>query len=96
MEFCSETRFSLLASRDSRYRISVCKTREKQVSLLILTGDSRENLARILGLKSESRFSREFQKVILVSTLIIDHTRRGGKMSSLLTVSKIPTAIGRM
>jgi hypothetical protein len=41
-----------------------------RVSLLILIRESRKNLARILGLKSESRFSREFQKVILVSTLV--------------------------
>ncbi len=33
---------------------------------------TREN-ARILVLKSESRFSREFQKVILVSTLHVTH-----------------------
>ncbi len=60
-----------LAFRDSRYEISVCETHEKRVSLLILTRESRENLARILDLKSESRFSREFKKVILVSTLYI-------------------------
>jgi hypothetical protein len=59
-----------LTSRESRYKISVCETREKRFSLLILTLESHENLARILGLKSESRFSLEFQKVILVSTLL--------------------------
>jgi hypothetical protein len=60
-----------LASRNSHNKISVCETREKQVSLLILTSKSPENLTRILGLESESCFSREFQKVILVSTLIV-------------------------
>jgi hypothetical protein len=60
-----------LAFRDSRYEIFVCETHEKRVSQLILTRESRENLARILDLKSESRFLREFQKVILVSTLPI-------------------------
>jgi hypothetical protein len=55
-----------LVRSNSRYEISICKTREKRVSLLILTRESHENLARILGLKSESRFSREFQKVLLV------------------------------
>ncbi len=59
-----------LAFCDSRCEISVCETHEKRVSLLILTRESRENLARILDLKSESRFSREFQKVILVPTLV--------------------------
>jgi hypothetical protein len=59
-----------LAFRKSRYKISVCETHEKWVSLLISTRESRENLARILSLKSESCFSREFQKVILVSTLV--------------------------
>jgi hypothetical protein len=69
-------RFSLrnfverLAFRDSRYEISVCETHEKRVLLVILTCGSRKNLARILGLNSESRFLREFQKVILVSTLL--------------------------
>ncbi len=58
-----------LAFRYSRYKISVCEIHKKRVSLLILTRKSRENLARILALKSESRFSRECQKVILVSTL---------------------------
>ncbi len=53
-----------LARSESRYEISVCETRE-----------SRENLPRMLGLKSESRFSREFQKVILMSTLIPKFTR---------------------
>jgi hypothetical protein len=38
--------------------------------LLILTHESPENLARIWGLKSESRFSREFQEVILLSTIL--------------------------
>ncbi len=51
---------------ESCYEISVCKTREKWVSLLILTCKSRKNFG---SKKSESRFSREFQKVILVSTL---------------------------
>ncbi len=66
-----------LASRKFHYEISVCETREKRVTLLILTRESCENLARILGLKSESRFSREFQKVILVSTLSISDLRNG-------------------
>ncbi len=43
--------------------------------LLILSCESRENLARILGLKRESRFLREFQKVILVSTLVRRHVK---------------------
>jgi hypothetical protein len=59
-----------LPFRDSSYEISVFETRERQVLLLILTRESRENLVRILGLKSESCFSREFQKGILVSTLV--------------------------
>ncbi len=59
-----------LVSRESRYKICVCETHEKRVLLLILTRDSHENLARMLGLKSESRFSPEFHKLILVSTLI--------------------------
>jgi hypothetical protein len=63
-----------LASRESRYEISVCETLGKQNLILILTREFHGNLARILGLKSESRFSREFQKVILVSTLISIHT----------------------
>ncbi len=46
-----------LASREFRYEISLRETHEKRVLLLILTRESRENLARILGLKSESRFS---------------------------------------
>ncbi len=58
-----------LASCASHCKISFCETREKRVLLLILTHESRENLVRILGLHSESRFSREFQKVILLSTL---------------------------
>jgi hypothetical protein len=58
----------------SRYEISVCDTHEKQVLKLILTRESRENLARTLGLKSESRFLREFQKVILGSTLVVCRT----------------------
>ncbi len=78
ISFCEtrKKRFSLqnfvarLAFRDSRYKISVCETHEKRVSLLIFTRESRKNLARILGLKSESRFSQEFQNVILVSTLL--------------------------
>ncbi len=78
ISFCEtrKKRFSIqnfvarLAFRVSCYKISVCETHEKRVSLLILTRESRENLARILGLKSESRFSQEFQKVILVSTLL--------------------------
>ncbi len=64
ISFCktSKKRFSLqnfvarLAFRDSHYEISVCETHEKRVSLLILTRESRENLARISGLKSESLF----------------------------------------
>jgi hypothetical protein len=47
---------------DSRYEISICETREQQVLLLILTREPHKNLARILGLKSESRFSREISK----------------------------------
>jgi hypothetical protein len=62
--------FARLVRNDSRYEISVWKSHEKRFSLLILTRESRENLARILGLESESRFSREFQKVILMSTLV--------------------------
>ncbi len=58
-----------LAFRYSRYEISVCEIHKKRVSLLILTRKSSKNLARILGLKSESRFSQECQKVILLSTL---------------------------
>jgi hypothetical protein len=81
-------RFSLrnfvarLAFRDSRYEISVCETHKKWVSLLILTHKSRKNLARILGLKSESRFSRDVQKVILVSTLELRDRGKRGKTSS--------------
>ncbi len=71
-----------LAFHDSRYKISVYETHEKRVSLLNLTHESRKNLARILGLNSESRFSREFQKVILVSTLVQDRVR-GGLTKSL-------------
>ncbi len=82
ISFCEtrKKRFSLqnivakLASRNSHNshnKISVCETREKRVSLLILTSESPENLTRILGLESESCFSREFQKMILVSTLIV-------------------------
>jgi hypothetical protein len=79
MKFVCETReklFSLwnfverLAFRDSRYEISVCETHEKWVLLVILTCESRKNLARILGLNSASPFLREFQKDILVSTLL--------------------------
>ncbi len=77
ISFCEtrKKRFSLrnfvarLASRDSHNKISVWETRKKQVDLPILARESRKNLMRILGLKSESWFSREFQKVILVSTL---------------------------
>jgi hypothetical protein len=90
ISFCEtrKKRFSLrnfvtrLAFRNSRYEISVCETHEKWVSLLILTRESREHLARILGLKSESRFSREFQKVILVSTLIHDIAQRNNIIPS--------------
>ncbi len=57
-----------------RYEISVCDTHEKQVLILILTRESRENLARTLGQKSESHFLREFQKVILGSTLVVCRT----------------------
>jgi hypothetical protein len=79
ISFCKtrKKRFSLrnfvarLASRKSHYKISVCETHKKRVSQLILTCESHKNLARILGLESESRFSREFQKVILVSTLVV-------------------------
>jgi hypothetical protein len=49
-----------LSRSESHYKISVYKTGEKRVSILISTRESREILARILGLKSESRFSREF------------------------------------
>jgi hypothetical protein len=59
-----------LARIESCFEISVCETCEERVSLLILTFEPRKNLARILGLKSESRFSRECQKVILMSTLL--------------------------
>jgi hypothetical protein len=50
-----------LAFRDSRYEISVCETHEKQVSLVILTRESRKNLARTLSLKSEP-FRENFKK----------------------------------
>jgi hypothetical protein len=53
---------AILAISKSCCKISFCKSREKRVSLLILTRESRKNLARILGLKSESCFSREFKK----------------------------------
>ncbi len=84
-----------LARSESRYKISVCEPRKKRVLLQNLSArrvrseshyeisvcetrescESRENLPRMLGLKSESRFSREFQKVILMSTLIPKFTR---------------------
>jgi hypothetical protein len=59
-----------LVRSESCFEISICETCEERVSLLILTCESRKNLMRILGLKSESRFSRECQKVILMSTLL--------------------------
>ncbi len=67
--FTLQNSVARLASRKSRYKISVCETHKKWVSLLILTRQSHETLARILGLKSKFCFSREFQKVTLVSTL---------------------------
>jgi hypothetical protein len=75
-------KFRSNAFRDSRCKISVCETHEKRVSLLILTRESRENLARILVLNSESRFSREFQKVILVSTQV--HNKVRGSLTKSL------------
>jgi hypothetical protein len=76
ISFCetSKKRFLLrnfVARLDSHNKISGCETREKLVLLLIWTHESHKNLARILVLKSESCFSREFQKVILMSTLIV-------------------------
>jgi hypothetical protein len=64
------TNFDSRVSRKSRENFGS----KKRVSLLILTRESHENLARIFCLKSESRFSREFQKVILVSTLDVSST----------------------
>jgi hypothetical protein len=58
--------FARLVRSESRYEISVCETRKKRVLVLILTRESRENFVP----KSDSRFSRTFQKLILVSTLI--------------------------
>ncbi len=73
-----------LVRSNFRYEISVSETREKRVALLILTRESGENLARILGLKSESRLSREFQKGILVSTLQNTVHEDDCKLSTLL------------
>ncbi len=67
-----------LTKSESRYKISVCKTREKQVSLLILTREPCKNLTRILGIKSDVLFSREFQKMILVSTLVMTYLLKYG------------------
>jgi ferredoxin-thioredoxin reductase catalytic subunit len=77
-----------LARSESCYEISVCET------LLILTHESCENLARILGLKSESRFSQEFQKVILVSTPTTRRTnRRSPSCSTRVMVSEKQTDV---
>jgi hypothetical protein len=73
ISFCEtrKKRFSLRnfvtrhASRDSRYETSVCETREKWVSLLILTRESRENFARILGQKASLASRENFKKWFL-------------------------------
>jgi hypothetical protein len=47
-----------LVRSKSRYEISVCETREERVWLLVLTPESRENLARILA--SRENFKKWF------------------------------------